>query len=772
MELPDTEWDTVGGLVFNLLGHVPEEGETVRFQDLELRTERVQGRRIGRCCITPSAAEHETSTSAGRRAAGRGRVVTVTFRSGFVTLVGRPNVGKSTLVNRMVGAKVAIVSDRPQTTRTQIRGVRTTPDRQIVLLDTPGIHKPRTLLGERTNERARATLAEVDVVCMLVEASAPIGRGDRFVAELVQQVDTPKILVVNKIDLATQRRGRRAPRGRRGRARRVRRLRAAVGAHRRRRRRAGRRARGAAARGPALLPGRRRHRPARDVPRRRAAPRAAAARRARRAAALDHRRRRGDRARATRPTTILRVSTVRGSSSERESQKGIVIGKGGAVLKEAGTRAREELEALLGTPRVPRDPGQGRTRLAAPRPCARPPGVLSGVLRAARRAREHDAMHALLFGVAPRKRDHREVDTDNPLLAALERTPMDFLELPDPGFLLPDWVVTRPLPHRHLRVGREAGVHGLGRGWRRQPDARLLVDAAGARPRGGGRGRGAGPRGRGGRRRATGSVLNPWLSCVPRGVSPICPACAAGDLSLCWNFQTPPIAPGIHIGTSKDASGGWATLMPAHPSMLFPVPDDVPDEVAVFADPFAVSLHAITRHPPTPGGKVLVYGAGALGTCAVAILRALYPDVEVGVVARFGAQAELARQARRAPGVRARAGGSRDRGRRRVVGWRALVAHTGCRWRSPAASTSCTTPSPSARRSRCRSALLKAHGTLVKAGVHGTDQLGVDAALLQGDQLGRLERVRRRGGRRRARARHRALPRARRARVGSTSTAC
>jgi GTPase len=129
----------------------------------------------------------------------------VTFRSGFVTLVGRPNVGKSTLVNQIVGAKVAIVSDRPQTTRTQIRGVRTTIESQIVLLDTPGIHKPRTLLGERTNERARATLAEVDVVCLLVEASAPIGRGDRFVAELVQRVDTAKVLVVNKIDAADRR---------------------------------------------------------------------------------------------------------------------------------------------------------------------------------------------------------------------------------------------------------------------------------------------------------------------------------------------------------------------------------------------------------------------------------------------------------------------------------------------------------------------------------------------------------------------------------------
>jgi GTP-binding protein Era len=127
-----------------------------------------------------------------------------TFRSGFVSLVGRPNVGKSTLVNQLVGTKVAIVSDRPQTTRTQIRGVRTTATTQLVLLDTPGIHKPKTLLGERTNDRARSTLEEVDVVCLLIEATSSIGPGDRFVAELVQQVDTPKILVVNKTDLASR----------------------------------------------------------------------------------------------------------------------------------------------------------------------------------------------------------------------------------------------------------------------------------------------------------------------------------------------------------------------------------------------------------------------------------------------------------------------------------------------------------------------------------------------------------------------------------------
>jgi GTP-binding protein Era len=130
--------------------------------------------------------------------------VTEEFRSGFVTLVGRPNVGKSTLLNQLVGSKVAIVSDRPQTTRAAVRGVRTTPENQIVFIDTPGLHKPRTLLGERTNERARATLGEVDVVCMLVEANAPIGSGDRFIADLVQQVETPKLLVVNKVDRASK----------------------------------------------------------------------------------------------------------------------------------------------------------------------------------------------------------------------------------------------------------------------------------------------------------------------------------------------------------------------------------------------------------------------------------------------------------------------------------------------------------------------------------------------------------------------------------------
>ena len=138
-------------------------------------------------------------------------------------------------------------------------------------------------------------------------------------------------------------------------------------------------------------------------------------------------------------------------------------------------------------------------------------------------------------------------------------------------------------------------------------------------------------------------VLNPWLSCAPRGVDPPCAACRAGDLSTCWHFTEGPLAAGIHIGTCKDAPGGFADYLPAHDSMLIPVPDGIPDETAVLADPFSVSLHSVTRHPPPPGGRALVYGAGALGTTATAILRALHPDVAVLVVARHPSQAALAR---------------------------------------------------------------------------------------------------------------------------------
>lgn len=139
-------------------------------------------------------------------------------------------------------------------------------------------------------------------------------------------------------------------------------------------------------------------------------------------------------------------------------------------------------------------------------------------------------------------------------------------------------------------------------------------------------------------------VLNPWLSCGPRGIDPPCPACVDGDYNMCWNFLDGRLSPGIHTGNATEATGGFADRLPAHQIMAIPVPDEVPDEVAVLGDPFAVSLHAIVRHPPPEGGRALVYGAGALGTTAVAILRALYPSVEVGVVARWPAQAALSQR--------------------------------------------------------------------------------------------------------------------------------
>ena len=124
----------------------------------------------------------------------------VTFRSGFVAIVGRPNVGKSTLMNSLVRRKLAIVSDKPQTTRHRISGVVNLPSAQIVFFDTPGLHRPRDPLGRRLNATVRATLADVDVVLFLVDALAGIGGGDRFVASELRRLSTPKVVCLNKID--------------------------------------------------------------------------------------------------------------------------------------------------------------------------------------------------------------------------------------------------------------------------------------------------------------------------------------------------------------------------------------------------------------------------------------------------------------------------------------------------------------------------------------------------------------------------------------------
>ena len=126
------------------------------------------------------------------------------MKSGLVALVGRPNVGKSTLLNALLGQKLAIVSDKPQTTRSAVRGVLHRPEGQIVLVDTPGLHKPRTLLGQRLNDLVRGTLSEVDLVLQLVDAVAGVGVGDRFLAAELAKVPTPKLGVVNKMDAASR----------------------------------------------------------------------------------------------------------------------------------------------------------------------------------------------------------------------------------------------------------------------------------------------------------------------------------------------------------------------------------------------------------------------------------------------------------------------------------------------------------------------------------------------------------------------------------------
>lgn len=123
------------------------------------------------------------------------------MKAGFVSLIGRPNAGKSTLLNRLVGAKLAIVSDKPQTTRTRILGVRTYPDAQVVFLDTPGIHRPLHRMNVRMVDTTLDTMRAVDVLGVVVDASEPSGKGDRFVLDLLKDIKTPIFLILNKIDL-------------------------------------------------------------------------------------------------------------------------------------------------------------------------------------------------------------------------------------------------------------------------------------------------------------------------------------------------------------------------------------------------------------------------------------------------------------------------------------------------------------------------------------------------------------------------------------------
>jgi threonine dehydrogenase-like Zn-dependent dehydrogenase len=248
-------------------------------------------------------------------------------------------------------------------------------------------------------------------------------------------------------------------------------------------------------------------------------------------------------------------------------------------------------------------------------------------------------MRALVFGAAPEADDKRPEAHDD-LERMLSSLPFGLHDVEDARPVRPDWVVTRPILAGICGSDAKLVLGDFGEG-----DIDNPMSAFSSLPHVPGHEVVAevvelGPAARGldvGQR----VVLNPWLTCGPRGVDPPCPACRAGDLNLCWSFTTGDIGPGVHVGVTTGAPGAWAELLAAHDSMLIPVPDGVPDALAVLADPFAVSMHAVLRHPPPAGGRAVVYGAGALGVTSVACLRTFFPDVEVAVVARFPAQADL-----------------------------------------------------------------------------------------------------------------------------------
>jgi GTP-binding protein Era len=124
-----------------------------------------------------------------------------TYKSGFISIIGRPNVGKSTFVNKVIGQKIAITSDKPQTTRNKIQGIYTDDDAQMIFIDTPGIHKPKHRLGDHMVKMAENTLNEVDIVLFMINAKEGYGKGDQYILDLLQKTNRPVFLIINKVDL-------------------------------------------------------------------------------------------------------------------------------------------------------------------------------------------------------------------------------------------------------------------------------------------------------------------------------------------------------------------------------------------------------------------------------------------------------------------------------------------------------------------------------------------------------------------------------------------
>ena len=210
-------------------------------------------------------------------------------------------------------------------------------------------------------------------------------------------------------------------------------------------------------------------------------------------------------------------------------------------------------------------------------------------------------MKALVFGAPPAEDEVRPTPADE-LEAMLAGIPFGLRDIDDARLVRPDWVLTRPILSGICGSDAKLVLGDFNTGDIDNPMAafsslphvpghEVVAEVVSLGPEA--HGLDVGQR----------VVLNPWLTCGPRGIDPLCPPCQAGDLSLCWSFTKGDLGPGVHVGVITGAPGAWAEQLAAHDSMLIPVPDGISDEAAVLADPFSVSFHAIVRHPPPPTGQ-------------------------------------------------------------------------------------------------------------------------------------------------------------------------